>query len=386
MRFTPASDTSVSTHVFVEAVACPIFVVVEPEPCSFGGSGPMSVDRLYFSEPRQDGAAFRPRRRRIPPNPAALSEFIEDIAVPIPEAFRLEDGARLCDTHIALRRFGRKDGPIVFAAGGISADKNICGEGGWWTSIAGPHRGIDTERCSLFGFDFAPNDAARVSMSPRTQARLLEIALDHLKIERIDAFIGASYGGMTGLAFAALAPKRIQRLCVISAAHRPAPLAQAWRGVQRRTVEFAIEQGKPAEGLALARQLAMTTYRSAAEFRERFHGLLAKDGHSDIDRYLIARGAVYAKDVSPERWLSLSEAIDRTMVTPEAIEAETTLIACPDDQLVPFADVVELAKRAPNFKALHALPSIYGHDAFLKEPGRLAPMLKAFLGSAHDDA
>lgn len=316
-----------------------------------------------------------------------VTETFVDVSIDIPSNFRLENGAPLPDAAVRLRRHGSLDAPIVIAAGGISADRAVAGGAGWWSDVVASGGGIDLDRYQVVGFDFSPVDDHRVAITPVDQARLLIIALDALGIARVHGFVGASYGGMVGLALAALAPDRVERLCVISAAHQPAPLAAGWRGVQRRIVEYAITNGEPAEGLALARQLAMITYRSADEFSSRFERTLDADGQSDLDRYLVSRGAAYVDRMSPQRWLSLSEAIDRCWVAPEAVKTVTTLVACPTDQLVPISEMRALASRLPQLTALHELPSLYGHDAFLKEPARLGVILSNLLeGQSHDQA
>lgn len=303
----------------------------------------------------------------------------KDIYVPIRMPFQCETGDLLPDPYIRVRRFGRRNAPAVLVMGGISHGRNICGRDSWWSDIVGEGAAVDLSQHCVLGIDFAPLCDEHIALSPATQARLIALALDELGIERLPAIIGASYGGMVGLAFASLFPGRLASLCVISAAHRPSPVATALRGIQRRIVQFGIKNGRAADGLALARQLAMVTYRSPAEFAQRFNCLIAADGQCDLDRYLIARGDAYRDAMATRRWLSLSESIDRTCVAPEAISAPTTLVACPNDQLVPFADVAEVAKRLPRFVALHSLPSLYGHDAFLKEPERLGGILRSFL-------
>jgi homoserine O-acetyltransferase len=304
-----------------------------------------------------------------------------DVLVRVPADFRLQSGGALPDAELRLRRFGPPGAPVVAAAGGISAGRFVCGEAGWWGEIAGPGAPIDARRFQVLGFDFSPLADARLAITPADQARLLLIAFDALAIARAHAFIGSSYGGMVGLALAALEPERLERLCVISAAHEPAPLGQGWRGVQRRIVEYALSHGEGAQGLALARQLAMITYRSADEFASRFTRALDAEGRGELDRYLVARGAAYGDSMAPLRWLSLSEAIDRCAVAPEKVRTPTTLIACPTDQLVPIGDMRALAGRLPQLAGFHELPSLYGHDAFLKEPARLGAILTSFLES-----
>jgi homoserine O-acetyltransferase len=302
--------------------------------------------------------------------------------VPIPAGFRLESGAALPDTEVRLRWHGRRGGPVVLAAGGISAGRALSGADGWWSEIVGPGRAIDLQHFAALGFEFAPDADIRAAITPRDQARLLIIALDALDITHVHAFVGASYGGLVGLSLTELAPRRIGHLCVISAAHEPAPLASAWRGVQRRIVEDAVARGAANEGLALARQLAMITYRSAEEFSQRFDRVIDNTGRSDLDRYLDARGRAYPAAMGPQRWLSLSEAIDRCRVAPEAIPTRTTLIAAESDQLVPADLITQLASRMPR-ASLHVIPSLYGHDAFLKETEQLTPIIRSVLESAH---
>lgn len=303
---------------------------------------------------------------------APTREAAADLVLPLPEN-------ALGEPHIRVRLHGDLRGPLVVVAGGISAHRIVCGDGGWWNGVAGEGAALDTRRFCTLGFDFAPAADRRAPVTPARQAELLLHALDALGFVRAHAFVGASYGGMVGLALAALASERVERLCVISAAHKPAPLASAWRGVQRRIVEEALARGEARAGLSLARQLAMITYRSGAEFAARFDPALDANGRSALDRYLVARGDAFAETAQARRWLALSEAIDRCGVDPARIATPTTLVACPTDQLVPLADMRNLAQSLPHCRALRLLPSIYGHDAFLKEPVRLGAILREAL-------
>lgn len=312
-------------------------------------------------------------------HPASI-EF-DDIEIPIPAGFRLASGDTLADAAISVRCVGRRDGPQVIALGGISAGRDVCGVRGWWRETLIDHDAVDLRRFGLIGFDFTPTCDQRVRITPQDQARLIEIALSDLGVARVHAVVGASYGGMVGLALAARAPERVGRLCVISAAHQPSALALAWRGVQRRAVEFGIRAGDAEAGLSLARQLAMITYRTGEEFTARFGAGVDAEGRGEVDRYLEARGEAYARSMAPRRWLSLSEAIDRFAIDPAGVRVPTALVACPEDQLVPIADIRRCAELLPNLVRFEELPSLYGHDAFLKEPARLAPLLRNFLES-----
>lgn len=312
--------------------------------------------------------------------PQAVRNAGLDVAVPLPTPFKLASGDDLPDGAILLRRFGAENGPQVVALGGISAGRAVLGETGWWRGVLGG--AVDLDRFGVIGIDFAPTEDVRVRITPFDQARLVAHALTQLGIDKLHAFVGASYGGNVGLAFAALYPEKLERLCAISAAHRATAQALAWRGVQRRIVEFGLEQGEGAKGLSLARQLAMITYRSAEEFETRFGAGVDEDGRGELDRYLIARGDAYHAVMPPKRWLSLSEAIDRFDIEPGTVRTATTLIACPTDQLVPIGSMRDLAARLPQLAGFHEAPSLYGHDAFLKEAETIAPIIRVVLESS----
>lgn len=311
-----------------------------------------------------------------------------DIAVDIPSDFRLTSGERLAQRQIVGRLHGRPGAPLVVVAGGISAGRFVhrteTNGLGWWSgavSIRGP---IDLNRFQVLAFDYAPESApgARpVTITTHDQARLLGLILDELGDPVVEAFVGCSYGGMIALAFAEMFPERVEQLVVVSAAHRPHPQATAWRGIQRRILQLAEAAGRPEDGVALARELAMTTYRTPDELAERFETTApAAAGQAyPVCEYLTARGAAYRTHTTPTRWLSLSDSIDRHAVTPEAITTPVTLVGFTSDRLVPIDDIRELAARLPTLFRLVEAPSLYGHDAFLKEDEAVAAILRAAL-------
>jgi homoserine O-acetyltransferase len=207
---------------------------------------------------------------------------------------------------------------------------------------------------------------------------LLIALMDQLGLERLQASLGASYGGMVTLALAQAHPHRVRHALVLSAAHRTHPMSTAWRSVQRAIVRYALSHGEGPRGLVLARALAMATYRSAREFEERFPGPAENtaDGFRfPVETYLMARGESYAAVYKPEAFVCLSESIDLHRVEPGAIRVPTTLLGVQEDQLVPLADMRELRDRHGGNCSLVEISSIFGHDAFLKETEVLRDLL-----------
>ena len=58
-----------------------------------------------------------------------------------------------------------------------------------------------------------------------------------------------------------------------------------------------------------------------------------------------------------------------------------TVVGFTSDRLVPISDSRELARRAPNLRRLIEGPSVFGHDAFLKEREQVGRALTDILGS-----
>jgi homoserine O-acetyltransferase len=316
----------------------------------------------------------------------------------LPGRFALHHGRELHDVRLAWRLVGEPSAPVVLALGGISAHRCVFDteqpRAGWWPTVAGPGLALDSSQCRVLGIDYlggcgdstgpcgGGNGGAFPSLSSHDQAAVLVPLLEHLRIRRLRAIVGASYGGMVALAFGERHARWVEQLVVISAADRAHPMATAWRSVQRRMVRFALESGRAAEGLQLARALAMATYRSPEEFAARFSAAPRQlDGQFvfPVEEYLFARGQDYAARYQPESFLCLSESIDLHAVDAAAVAVPTTVVAVREDQLVPIADMRALAARLPHAQ-LREISSPHGHDAFLKEAGQLRPILACVQG------
>jgi homoserine O-acetyltransferase len=301
---------------------------------------------------------------------------VGDVSMAIADTWRSKGGSVLLGEVLRLRIVGNHTGPAVLVLGGISAGRFVAAQDdGWWQRLVGPGRAVDTDRFRVIGADYPPEtlrDAA--DLCPEDFARLLKSALSNAGIEHLGGLIGASFGGMIGLAFARLFPETVEKVSVLCAAHRPSPMGTALRHVQRQILELTCGTNREADGVALARQLAMTTYRSEEEFDQRF-----APGCEDLASYLGHQGKLYGGKVSAARYLTLSAAVDRHAENPSDIGVPVQVIAADTDRLVPLALTQELASGLPRLSGFHVLRSRYGHDAFLKECSAIAPLLRRFV-------
>jgi homoserine O-acetyltransferase len=286
---------------------------------------------------------------------------------------------------IAWECVGADAAPVVVVAGGISAGRHVVANAvdpapGWWDAQAGA---LDGDRHRVLAIDWLGSDGdLDVPLDTADQADAIAAVLDHLGIERVRGFIGASYGAMVGLQFAARHPRRLGALLAISGAHRPHPFASALRALQRRIVRAG---AGGAVAVSLARQLALLSYRTPEEFAERFAAPAhLRDGRAVVaaDAYLQACGARDAARVDAVALLRLSDSLDLHAVDPGCVRAPTTLVAVAEDRLVPSADLHALAAALGATCRLHHLRSRVGHDAFLVEHAAISAVVREFLAGA----
>lgn len=273
---------------------------------------------------------------------------------------------------------GPANAPLLIVAGGISATRHVLANDldeseGWWQAQAGFLR-----RHRVLAIDWlGDGDGIDAPIDSADQANAIAAVLDVLGISKARAFVGASYGAMVGLQFAAIHSHRLCALVAISGAHRAHPWSSALRSIQRKIVELGSLQCADGHGLALARQLAMLSYRTPKEFSQRFAAPVSVEGTRAVcpaESYLEACGQRAIVRFDATTYCRLSESIDLHSVEPEAIRVPLSVIAIDSDQLVPSEDLAELAVRAPD-AWLHMVSSHYGHDAFLKETAAIAAAL-----------
>lgn len=321
--------------------------------------------------------------------PELESDCRSAITLPIAQRFIL--AIDLPMRHAGQRRIflrvevvGSPRAPAVWVAGGISAGQHVLRNAldvseGWWQSLADQGGALDPGKFRILSFDWvgaegdidAPIDSA-------DQADAIALALDALGVAQLHAFIGASYGGMVGLQFAARHAQRLQRLVVLSAADRPNPFASAFRALQRQVVALGQLQCADELGLALARQLAMLSYRTPEEFAERFSGPVALEhgrARCNAEEYLQVCGQRYVQRWNSTAFLRLSESIDLHAVDPTQIHLPTTLFAVEQDWLAPADQVRALSQALPRLAGCTVIGSKYGHDAFLKEAAAVDALL-----------
>lgn len=307
----------------------------------------------------------------------------------LPAAFALESGEILSNAKLAWSCTGPADAPLIVVLGGISAHRRVCARDGrgWWEAQCGAGRPLDIERYRLLGIDWLGGCDASTgprgsglnefpAISTLDQARAILLLLNRLGVRRVHLAVGASYGGNVAQQLAILLGERLQRLVLLSAAHRPAQFGLALRHVQRAILELGADN---AEALALARSLAVLGYRTPESLEQRFGGEeVAPRDVDGVAGWVDHHGAKFVRRFDADAYRCLGRSLDAHTIDPLAITAPTTLFAVREDLTVPLSLLREYAVRARACELVE-IDSVYGHDAFLKEESTVAVLLQQAL-------
>ena len=263
---------------------------------------------------------------------------------------------------------------------------------------------VNPETGKVYGPDF-PLISIRDNV--RAQAQLL----DSLGIRRLRLVLGGSIGGMQALEWAIHDPERVERALIIGVAPLSA-MGLALNHLQRQAIQHDpdwagghyLPQRPPRQGLALARQIGMLSYKSAPLFDERFGrnpnrngedpwalddqggGLIG--GRFDIAGYLDHQGQRFIDRFDANSYLAILRTMDtwdplRGHASPEEvfgrIRAQLSFVGISSDWLFPAESVRDFAEtiRAAGVQAdYREMTSAHGHDAFLAEQAELVRLLQ----------
>lgn len=291
--------------------------------------------------------------------------------------------------------------PVIMPVGGITASPFPFGDGGdqapWWPALLGDGL-VDLERHTVVCIAWPGNGSTwegledagveLPALSAADLADLVALWLEGIGCAAPVLYIGASMGGLVGLALASRHPARVDRLVTISAGLRPDGWGTGVRHLQRQLVLDGVRGGDVFTGMVRARQIGMLTYRGRDELDTRFEKLHPGAREPGVAAYLDHHGRRFAERFPARTFLLLSEAIDRFDLSEgtgsfrpalERLQAEVVVVGVPGDLLFPWALQGELHRElqaAGAHSSLWKLDSLHGHDAFLADQEGLAAILR----------
>lgn len=286
---------------------------------------------------------------------------------------------------------------------------------GWWDPIVGDGKAIDTREhfvvcANILGSCYGSTGPASIdpatgraygpdfpAITVRDMVRIQRRLLDHLGVKRLVAVVGGSLGGMQVLEWALLYPEFVDSIVPIATSARHS----AWGIGLNETARLAIRNDpvwnggryaqQPRKGLALARMIAMISYRSAPSFDARF-GRRRMPGDEEkapfqVQSYLDYQGEKLTSRFDANAYLALTHAMDAHDVAAGRgsieevlgrIRAPALCVGITSDVLYPPEEQRQLADLIP-LGRYREIESVHGHDAFLIEFEALDALLRDFL-------
>ena len=351
------------------------------------------------------------------------------------QPLELECGKRLAPIDVTYETYGRlnedRDNTVLICHA-LSGDAHVAGyhspddrKPGWWDTMVGPGKGIDTNRyfviCSNFlggcGGTTGPSSVNPATGKPYgldfpiitigDMVKVQKLLLDKLGIKKLLAVIGGSIGGMQVLQWAIEYPDIVKAAIPIATASHLGAQSIAFDAVGRNAIladkdfadgQYHRRQG-PARGLAIARMIGHITYLSEQRMREKFGRELrsAKDYSYDfnsefaVETYLNHKGQTFVERFDANSYLYITKAADYFDLQKDYgsltkafanVKSRFLVVSFTSDWLfTPEQSRAIVDALAANRKDVSYcdIDSSYGHDAFLLEPDTLGTFLCCFL-------
>jgi homoserine O-acetyltransferase len=352
--------------------------------------------------------------------------FEGDFALATDAPFALESGGQLQPVTLRYATYGKLNAQrdnAVLVCHALSGSARIAD---WWEDMFRADGAFDVERqcyiCvnvigSCYGSTGPSSINARTGepygpdfplITIRDMVRAQGKLLEHLGVEQLQAVLGGSIGGMQALQWAVEFPERVEN-CISIGSCALSAMGLALNHLQRQAILLDPEfcsghyERQPAGGLALARQIAMCSYKSAELFAERYgrrpnrrgeDPYQAMNGRFDVAGYLDHQGEKFVARFDANTYLTISKAMDTFDLARgfssedralRRIRAKVLLIGISSDWLFPAAEVRALGARmraAGVDSEYRELTSSHGHDGFLADPEALTALLRPVLNSA----
>ena len=365
----------------------------------------------------------------MPPGRRQFVEFAHDYP------FALEGGGSLRGISVAYETWGELDATAsnaVLVCHALTGDSHAAGPSGgghptagWWEDLIGPGRPLDTDRHFVVCVNVLggcqgttgpastdPTTGTRYAstfpvVTIRDMVRVQARVADHLGVGRWLSVIGGSMGGMQVLQWTAAYPERVFSALPVACSTRHSAQNIAFHELGRQAVmadpdwhhgRYFERSTHPHRGLAVARAIAQITYRSDDVFRERFDrdridsiDAFAMWDRFQVEGYLDYHGLKLARRFDANSYLLLNKAMDLHDIgrgrggvasAMRRIVAPTLSVSVSSDTLYhphlqrEFHEQL-LANGTPS--EYHMIDSPHGHDGFLIEFDRLAPIIADFL-------
>ncbi len=381
----------------------------------------------------------------LPTADAPLATAIPDdiptqfVHFPENQPLAMDAGVLLAPLTIAYQTYGTLNADksnAVLICHALTGDQHVAnihpvtGKPGWWGTMVGPGRPIDTDRYFVICSNVVGGcmgTTGPTSLNPATgkaygldlpvvtirdMVRAQAMLIDHLGIDQLFCVAGGSMGGMQVLQWAALYPERVFAAMPIAAAARHSSQNIAFHEVGRQAIMADpdwrggryIDQGiKPHKGLAVARMAAHITYLSdealqrkfGRRYQDREAPTFSFDADFQVESYLRYQGSTFVERFDANSYLYVTRAMDYFDLAEDyggvlanAFKGSRTrfcVTSFTSDWLFPTADsraIVHALNASGASVSFVEIETDRGHDAFLLNVPELFATSRGFLEAA----
>ncbi len=351
----------------------------------------------------------------------------------------LESGKKLAPIDVAYETYGQLNqtgNNAILICHALSGNAHVAGynspderKPGWWDSMVGPGKGIDTNKYFVICSNFLGGCSGTTgpsSINPSTgrsygldfpiitiadMVKVQKMLLDKLGIKELLAVIGGSVGGMQVLQWAIAYPDFVKAIIPIATTTHLGAQSVAFDAVGRNAIlgdaNFANGQyhdkQTPDRGLAIARMIGHITYLSEQGMHEKFGRKLRSaeqysyDFNSEfaVETYLDYQGQSFVERFDANSYLYITKAADYFDLEKDYgslkkafadVKSRFLVISFASDWLFTPAQsraIVEALAANRKDVSYCNIDSPYGHDAFLLEPEVLGGFLCCFLQATY---
>jgi homoserine O-acetyltransferase len=354
----------------------------------------------------------------------------------VTQQFKLDCGVDLAPFTIAYQTYGQlnaKRSNAILACHALTGDQYlaephpITGNPGWWSTLCGPGKVLDTERYFIICANVlggcmgtsGPQDIDPATGEPwglsfpvitiGDMVRAQRLLIDHLGIDTLFCVIGGSMGGMQVVQWAAMFPERVFAAVPIATAARHSAQNIAFHEVGRQAImadpewcggAYLKKGSRPARGLAVARMAAHITYLSEPALHRKFGRNLQNrqavtygfDADFQVESYLRHQGITFVDRFDANSYLYITRACDYFDLAAEHggvlanafrdTKTRFCVISFTSDWLYPTAEnraIVHALNAAGANVSFVEIATDKGHDAFLLEEKEFFATLGGFL-------
>lgn len=215
---------------------------------------------------------------------------------------------------------------------------------GWWDSMVGPGKPVDTERFFVVGLNNlggCHGSTGPLSINPETGeeygasfpvvtvkdwVKSQALLADHFGIRQWAAVMGGSLGGMQALQWTIDYPERIRHALVIASSTRLSAQNIAFNDVARQAIitdpdfhngDYRRHNTIPRRGLRIARMMGHITYLAEQGLGRKFGRNMHSNGYQysygvefEVESYLRYQGDKFAEHFDANTYLRMTKALD----------------------------------------------------------------------------